>query len=82
MQDVNAELAALKSKIDVLRVLYAVLFFGSLGILVLQFTAHVAGLTLPWALMLGGAVVSRLVRQSMVAKYNGLLSGGKPTPLS
>jgi len=80
MGDVNAELAALKSKIDVLRVLYAVLFFGSLVILVVQYGAHVAGLTLPWALLLGGAVATRLVRQSIVAKYNGLLSGGQPTP--
>jgi hypothetical protein len=81
MGDVNAELASLKSKIDTLRVLYAILFFGSLAIIVLQFTAHVGGLTLPWALLLGGAVVSRLVRQSMVNKYNNILSNGRPGPL-
>jgi hypothetical protein len=81
MQDVNAELAALKSKIDLLRIVYVILFFGSLVVLVLQYSAHVRGLTLPWAVLLGGAVVTRLVRQSMVTKYNSLVSGGKPTLL-
>ncbi len=81
MQDVNAELAALKSKIDLLRIVYVILFFGSLVVLVLQYSAHVLGLTLPWAVLLGGAVVTRLVRQSMVTKYNSLVSGGKPTLL-
>jgi hypothetical protein len=81
MGDVNAELASLKSKIDALRIVYAVLFFTSLAILVAQFTAHVQGLTLVWALTLGGAVVTRLIRQSMVNKYNALLAGGRPAPL-
>lgn len=81
MGDINAELTSLKSKIDALRILYAVLFFASLVILALQFAGHVAGLTLIWALCLGGAVATRLARQSMVNKYNALLAGGRPAPL-
>jgi len=79
--DVNAELASLKSKIDALRILYIVLFFGSMAILVIQYAGSIGGLTLPWALLLGGAVATRLARQSMVNKYNALLAGGKPAPL-
>jgi len=77
----ETELASLKSKIDALRILYVILFFGSLGVIVVQYTAHVGGLTLLWALLLGGAVVTRLTRQSMVNKYNSLLAGGGPAPL-
>jgi hypothetical protein len=79
--DVNAELASLKSKIDALRILYIVLFFGSMAVLVIQYAASVGGLTLPWALLLGSAVATRLWRQSMVNKYNSLLAGGRPAPL-
>jgi hypothetical protein len=82
MGDTDAELAALKSKIDTLRIAYAVLFFGSLGVLVLQWVGHMRGLTIPWVLLLGGAVTCRLVRQSMVNKYNALLAGGRPGPIS
>jgi hypothetical protein len=81
MADVNAELAALKSKIDLLRIVYVVLFFGSLVIIALQVTGGVRGMTIPWALSLGGAVATRLVRSSMVNKYNGLLAGGRPAQL-
>jgi hypothetical protein len=81
MVETNPELAGLKAKIDTLRVLYAVLFFSSLGIIVLQFSMHVQGLTLPWVLTLGGAVVCRLVRQSYVNRYNSMLAGGRPAPL-
>jgi hypothetical protein len=81
MGDVNAELASLKSKIDALRILYVVLFFGSLVIIALQVTAGLRGMTVPWALLLGGAVTTRLVRSSMVNKYNSLVAGGRPAPL-
>jgi hypothetical protein len=79
--DINAELASLKSRIDAMRVLYIVLFFGSMAVLLIQHAGSVSGLTLPWALLLGGAVATRLARQSMVNKYNALLAGGKPAPL-
>ena len=35
-----------------------------------------------WAISLGGAVLVRVIRQSMVAKYNSALMGGRPGPLS
>jgi hypothetical protein len=81
MGNADTELASLKSKIDALRILYVILFFGSLGIIVLQYTAHMGGLTLLWALLLGGAVLTRLTRQSMVNKYNSMLAGGRPAQL-
>jgi hypothetical protein len=81
MGDVDVELAALKSKIDTLRIIYAVLFFGSLGVLAMQFVGHVAGLTIPWIILLGGAVTTRLIRQSMVNRYNTLLANGRPGPM-
>jgi len=34
------------------------------------------------SLTLGGAVVVRLIRQSMVNKYNSALMGGRPAPLT
>ena len=78
----SAELVALKRKIDGMQVLYAVLFFTSLVLLVIGFSGmpfygHVA-----WAVSLGGAVVTRLVRQSMVRRYNRILTGGAPAQLT
>jgi hypothetical protein len=78
----NVELATLKRKIDGLQVLYGVLFFSSLVILVVGWRGmplygHVA-----WAASLGGAVVTRLVRQSMVRRYNRILTGGGPSLLT
>jgi hypothetical protein len=78
----NVELATLKRKIDGLQVLYGVLFITSLVILVIgwrgmPFYGHVA-----WAGSLGGAVITRLVRQSMVRRYNRILTGGGPSLLT
>jgi hypothetical protein len=78
----NVELATLKRKIDGLQVLYGVLFFSSLVILVVGWRGmplygHVA-----WAASLGGAVITRLVRQSMVRRYNRILTGGGPSLLT
>ncbi|HSR98010.1 MAG TPA: hypothetical protein VLM79_13210, partial [Kofleriaceae bacterium] len=75
----NAELTTLKRKIDGLQILYGILFFSSLVILVVGFKGmplygHVA-----WAASLGGAVITRLVRQAMVRKYNRILTGGGPS---
>jgi hypothetical protein len=74
---------ALKDRIDMMQKLYLFLFIGSLGILVASYTigippiGHVA-----WAITLGGAVITRIKRQSMVNKYNAALAGGRPAPLS
>jgi hypothetical protein len=73
----NRELAALKRKIDTLQVLYVVLFFASLAVLVFARGAHLA-----WAAALGGAVVVRLTRQSLVGRYNRGLAGGGPAQLT
>jgi len=75
-------LAALKKKIDALQALYFVLFFTSLVILVIGFGGmpyygHVA-----FAATLGGAVLTRLGRQSLVHKYNRMLAGGGPAQLT
>jgi hypothetical protein len=78
----NVELATLKRKIDGLQVLYGVLFITSLVILVVGFRGmplygHVA-----WAGSLGGAVLTRLFRQSLVRRYNRILTGGGPSLLT
>ncbi|HMG52498.1 MAG TPA: hypothetical protein VK601_03425 [Kofleriaceae bacterium] len=78
----SAELVTLKRRIDRLQVLYAVLFFTSLVLLVVGYSGlplygHVA-----WASSLGGAVAVRLVRQSMVRRYNRALAGGGPSLLT
>lgn len=78
----NAQLVALKRRIDTLQILYAVLFFTSLVILVIGFAGmpfygHVA-----WAVSLGGAVITRWTRQSMVRRYNQILAGGAPAQLT
>lgn len=76
-QEGGRALAALKRKIDALQILYAVLFFASIGVLVFA-----RGATLAWAVALGGAVVVRLTRQSLVRRYNRALAGGGPAPLT
>jgi hypothetical protein len=78
----STQLATLKRKIDGMQILYAVLFFTSLVLLVIGFSGmpfygHVA-----WAVTLGGAVVTRLIRQSMVRRYNRILTGGGPAQLT
>jgi hypothetical protein len=80
--DGNAELVALKRKVDGLQVLYGILFVTSLVILVVGYRGmplygHVA-----WAASLGGAVITRLIRQSLVRRYNRILTGGGPSLLT
>jgi len=80
---VDAELLALKRKIDVMQILYAVLFIASLVLLISNWQTHAdASMHVLWAVCLGGAVIIRLVRQSMVGKYNSRLMGGRPGPLT
>ncbi len=76
------ELVALKRRIDRLQALYAVLFIGSLVILVIGFQGMPLYGHLAWAGSLGGAVITRLTRQSMVRRYNRILTGGGPTLLT
>jgi hypothetical protein len=79
----NAELAAMKRKISTLQLMYGVLFGLSLILIVYQYSAHASTATnVLWAVSLGGAVVVRLIRQSMVNKYNQLLMGGRQGPLT
>jgi hypothetical protein len=79
----NAELVAMKKKIGTLQIAYGVLFGISLILLVYQYTSHNStNLTIEWALSLGGAVLVRLYRQSLVNKYNQLLMGGRQGPLT
>jgi hypothetical protein len=79
----EAELSALKKTIDMMQGLYLVLFITSLVVLVINWQGHQPSyMHLLWAGALGGAVITRLVRQSKVAKYNSLLLGGRPGPLT
>ncbi len=79
----EAELAALKKQIDFMQGLYLVLFIASLVVLVINWQGHQPTyMHLIWAGSLGGAVITRLTRQSKVAKYNSLLLGGRPGPLT
>lgn len=77
----HPELVRLRKTIGALQVLYFVLFGASLVLLVSKFGAHSDTQNLLWALSLGGAVVTRLVRTSFVNKYNRLAAGGRPAPL-
>jgi len=80
----DQELASLKATIDRLAILYPILFGASLVIIVLQtMTPHGFGgpLSLVWAMTLGGAVATRLYRNSLVTKYNASISKG-PAPLT
>ncbi len=80
---VDPALAALKKKIGFLQGLYLVLFIASLDMLLVNMS-HPRPMSwhVVWALSLGGAVVTRIYRQSQVAKYNAILMGGGPTPLT
>jgi hypothetical protein len=73
----DAELAALKEKIDQLHTLYFVLFSGSLVVLALQWFVIGRGLltSLLWMLLLGGAVAVRFYRTSLVNRYNAHING-------
>ena len=78
------EAAKLKSKIATLQTAYVVLFGASLLLLVGRFAANLPPITqLFWALSLGGAVVVRIYRTSLVNKYNAMIrTDGTPGPLA
>lgn len=78
----HPELSKLRRTIGALQVLYFVLFGASLVLLVVNFGARSSDRDLLWALSLGGAVVTRLIRTSLVNKYNRLAMGGRPAPLT
>jgi len=80
--DLNASLVALKRKIDAMQVVYLVLFLTSLALIVFSYGRASSGSNMLWAFALGSAVIVRLVRQSMVAKYNVMVTGGRPGPIS
>jgi hypothetical protein len=77
------EAASLKKTIGFMTVLYVVLFGTSLAIIVRNSQPHPRGDwgSWAWAVFLGAAVCTRLFRQSLVRKYNAILSGGRPTPI-
>ena len=77
------DLLALKSKIDAMRILYGILFIASLVLILANWQLRLSGVFhLAWAVCLGGAVLTRLYRTSLVNRYNNLLAGGGPTPLA
>ena len=78
----SPQLAKLRHTIAALQVLYFVMFGASLLFLVVNFGHKSAQQHLWWAISLGGAVIVRLVRTSLVNKHNRLLAGGGPAPLS
>jgi hypothetical protein len=79
----SPEMRAMKDRIDLLQKLYLVLFLGSLGILVASYTVGIPPIGhVAWAITLGGAVITRIKRQSLVNKYNAALAGGRPAHLT
>jgi len=78
----HPQLARLRKTIGALQVLYFVLFGASLVLIVTNLGMRSQQQNVLWALALGGAVVTRLVRKSFINKYNSLVTGGRPTPLS
>jgi hypothetical protein len=78
------ELAATQTKIKTLGGVYALLFFGSLVVLVyqsIQKDFRGASVAL-WAVLLGGAIATRLYRQSLVSKYNAEIAARRGQPAS
>lgn len=77
------ELTTLKDRIDRLQKLHLGLFLVSLGLLVASWA-----ITMPlighitWAITLGGSVIARVKRQSLVARYNELVARGRPAPIT
>ena len=70
------EMTALKSRIASLQTVYFVLFAGSLAMLAFEYMVFRNTLTVVvWVLLLGGAVATRLYRNSLVNKYNAELDG-------
>ena len=78
-----AEAVSLKRTISVLQILYVVLFGASLAIIVRNSQPHPRGDwgSWAWAVCLGSAVCTRLIRQGLVRKYNSIISGGRPAPM-
>ena len=70
-------MVAMKAKIDRLQGLNLVLFLGSLAILATSWVVHLPLIFhLVWALTLGGSIICRVQRQSLVTKYNAMIYGG------
>ena len=78
----SVELATLKRTIDRLQLLYGVLFGGSLMILIVGWGGMPYWAHLAWGFSLGGAVLTRMKRTSLVNKYNRILTGGGPAQLT
>ncbi|MEO8841566.1 MAG: hypothetical protein ABI591_29815 [Kofleriaceae bacterium] len=79
----NPQLVAMKRRIDAMQLAYLILFVASLVLLITNWQTHAQSqMHVLWAVSLGGAVLVRVIRQSMVAKYNSALMGGRPGPLS
>lgn len=79
----DPELVAMKRRIDRMQTLYLVLFISSLVLMVVGWQVQLGLLgNVAWASALGGAVFTRIRRQSIVRKYNLRLSGGAPTLLT
>ena len=73
----------MKRKIDGMQKLYVVLFMASLVLLLVNWSQHSPMyMHVIWAASLGGAVITRITRLGMVAKYNSALLGGGPAPLT
>ena len=69
------DLAALKTKINVLLGVYLVLFGASIVMIILKTD------TLMWGVTLGSAVLCRVYRTSVVNRYNELGAAEKKPPL-
>jgi len=68
------DLDALRSRIKMLQIAYFVLFGLSLIMIVMQRSSPTGpDTTIVWACCLGGAVITRLYRTSLVNKYNAAL---------
>ncbi len=80
--EMTPAMVSLKRKINFLQIMYLLLFVASLVLIVMNTQRQRAAWgEYAWAITLGSAVVTRLVRQSLVAKYNTLVMGGRPGPL-
>jgi len=79
----SPELAALKRRIDKLQKLHLTLFLVSLALLVASWaiTMPLVG-HITWAITLGGSVIARVKRQSLVTQYNEALMRGRPAPIA
>ena len=79
----DPRVVSLRRNIALLQVLYVLLFGTSLVLIVYNTQAryHDSSTHVWWALALGSAVCVRLIRQSLVRKYNSIISGGRPAPL-